>query len=41
MIYIIAGVSIALCIAVITWGLKILKEDRKFFPKKKNTDDSN
>ena len=32
--YLIAGISIALCIAVIIWGLKVLKEDRKLAPKK-------
>ena len=36
--YIIAGVCIALCIAVIIFGLKVLKENRKLIPKKKDRD---
>lgn len=39
MIYIIAGISIALCIAVIIFGLNILKENRKLIPKKRDGDE--
>jgi hypothetical protein len=39
MIYIIAGVSVALCIAVIIFGLRVLKENRKMIAKKKDLDE--
>ena len=39
MIYIIAGIAVALCIAVIIFGLKVLKENRKIVAKKKDLDD--
>jgi len=37
--YIIAGVCIALCIVVIFFSLKILKESRRMVPKKPLEDD--
>jgi|CXWL01.1.fsa_nt_gi hypothetical protein len=39
MIYIISGISIALCIAVIIFGLRIFKENRKLAPKKSDFED--
>ena len=36
--YIIAGICFALCIAVIIWGLKVLKENRKLAPKNNEED---
>lgn len=37
--YIIAGVCVALCIVVIVFGLKVLKESKKMAPKKPPVDD--
>lgn len=37
--YIIAGVCVALCIGVIVFGVKVLKESRKMAPKKTSTED--
>lgn len=37
--YIIAGVCIAVCLAAIIFGLRVLKENRKLIPKKKDDDD--
>ncbi|MDZ4794516.1 MAG: hypothetical protein SGI83_09585 [Bacteroidota bacterium] len=39
MVYIISAISIVICIAVIIWGLRILKESRKMVPKKKDAED--
>ncbi len=39
MIYILAGISMAICIGVIIFGLKIYKENRKIMSQKKNFDD--
>ena len=33
--YIIAGICVVICIVVIIWGLKVLKENRKLAPPKK------
>lgn len=37
--YIIAGVCIAVCLAAIIFGLRVLKENRKFISQKKDDDD--
>ena len=39
MIYILAGICIAICIGVIIFGLKIYKENRKIMSQKKDFDD--
>ena len=36
--YIVAGIIAVICIAVIIWGLKVLKENRKLAPPKKKDD---
>ena len=37
--YIVAGIIAVICIAVIIWGLKVLKENRKLAPPKSYDDD--
>jgi len=37
--YLIAGICVIICIAVIIWGLKVFKENRKLGPKKGEDDD--
>ena len=37
--YLVAGACFILCIAVIIWGLKVFKENRKLAPKKGEEDD--
>ena len=39
MVYIIAGACIAICIVVIIFGIRVLKESRKMIPKKSDDDD--
>ena len=37
--YFIAGACLLICIAVIIWGLKVFKENRKLAPKKEDEDE--
>ena len=39
MAYIIAGACIAICIVVIIFGIRVLRESRKMIPKKPAEDD--
>lgn len=38
MAYIITGISVALCIVVIIWGFKVLKDTRKLHHKEDDED---